>query len=53
MMTTEQAVGLGNCMQHSKWDRDADNRPSGSVATLLPWLEKASNDALWATVPVG
>ena len=46
-------VGLGNCVQHSKWDRDGNNQPNGAVATLRPWLEKAASDQLWAAVPVG
>ena len=48
-----KTVSLGNCLQHSKWDRDANNQPSGTGASLLPWLEKAGDDALWETVPVG
>lgn len=35
-----KTVRLGNCMQHSQWDRNAQKQPSGSVATLQPWLEK-------------
>ena len=50
---TARTVSLGNCLQHSKWDRDANNQPSGTVATLLPWLEKARDDLLWDAMPVG
>ena len=48
-----KTVALGSCLQHSRWDRDMQNKPGGSVATLLPWIDKAGDDALWATVPLG
>ena len=48
-----KTVTLGNCIQHSQWDRNAKHEPSGSVAPLQPWLEKARDDTLWANVPIG
>ena len=48
-----KTVALGSCIQHSQWDRNAKREPSGSVAPLQPWLEKARNDTLWASVPIG
>lgn len=46
-------VGMGNCLQHSKWDRDRDNKPNGKVFSLGEHLALARSDSRWATVRLG